>query len=57
VGELRTRAQEEAAEDQDLELFFAACDLFFPQRRKVEAMNNGSVFEGLRLQHHRSAAG
>ncbi len=57
VSELRTRVQTEATPGEDWEMFFAACDLFFPQRRKVMPMSNGSLFEGLRLGHHRSAAG
>jgi hypothetical protein len=55
VGELRTRVQREAPAMHDLAMFHAACDLFFPQHRKLMPLGNGSLFEGLDLAHHRSA--
>ena len=56
VGELRTRMETEATEQHDLELFFAACDLFFPQRRKLVAIgHNGSMLGDLEYAHQRNA--
>ncbi len=50
VGELRNRVQTEAMAYHDLEMFYTACDLFFPQRRKLVSVNaNGSLLEGLEI--------
>jgi hypothetical protein len=48
VGELRTRVQTEAMSHQDMELFHTACELFYPQRRKlVSAHVNGNGYADL----------
>lgn len=55
VGELRTRVQTEATAHYDAELFYTACELFYPQRRKLVPVNGngaGSVFADLEVAHH-----
>jgi hypothetical protein len=55
VGELRSRVEREAEDQAEMDLFYAACDLFFPSRRKLASLNNGSVFQTVSFSRQRTA--